>query len=51
MERSDSKNNAIELPPRYINTNLLHLPNINQMNDDEIRHTGAMLTKYCDQLS
>ena len=34
-----------------INNNLLHLPNINQMKDDEIRYTGAMLTKYCDQLS
>ena len=34
-----------------INTNLLHLPNINQMKDDEIRYTGAMLTEYCDRLS
>ena len=31
--------------------NLVHLPNINQMKDDEIRYTGDMLTKYCEGLS
>lgn len=30
-----------------INNNLVYLPNINQMNDAQIRHTASILTQYC----
>ena len=36
---------------KKINDNLVYLPNINQMSDEEIRSTGAALTKYCDRLA
>jgi hypothetical protein len=32
-----------------INNNLIYLPNLNQMNDAQIRYTASIVTKYCQE--
>lgn len=39
-----------KLVSKDINNNLIYLPNINQMTDDQITYTASILTKYCQSL-
>jgi hypothetical protein len=35
---------------KEINKNLVYLPNLNSMKDDEIKYVGQVMTKYCQSL-
>lgn len=42
-EKSNKKVSA------HINNNLIYIPNINEMNDEQIRYVAATLTKFCEK--
>lgn len=46
----ESNEKTTKLVAKDINNNLVYLPNLNQMDDDQIRHTASILTKYCESL-